>query len=712
MNPLNSSDQLYNLLPAIYRQRDVDQAESLRNFMAIVEGELQLLEADIQGLYENWFIETCDEWVVPYLGDLLGIRGINDEQNAVVSQRARVANAINASRRKGTTLALERLVRDATGWHVKAVEFFERLINTQHVRHIRTGKGSTFDVRQAGMWLNSPFDLTARTPDVYGTSANPGKYNIPNVGIFLWRLRSYPLTHSPARAVTRPNDGRYTFSSTGQDMPLFNRPQDESNPSLAARMINLPVAIRLEDFERDLASYQERYKDPFPAEHRPANTDYYGPQRSLYIVRVDQTEDGTEYSTPVNPMDILASDLNDWSRPPAGKVAVDVRLGRFAFATEEIPTIRADVNYNYGFSADIGGGSYDRHEILAEPLADTWQKSVSKNGLTTTLQQALEEWQIVQKENNHPSAIIGIMDNGIYGGELSIELEAGNQLVIEAVDGMRPNLRLIGNLEIIGPTAGMAKLTINGLLIEGGIEIKGNLNLTINHCTLVPGRLLDEAGDPVYPDYDSLILKAQTGKTEIYITNSIVGPLRLSSGCRSLSIQNSIVDAPAVRGVPRPAIAASDDGQAGPSTSLERTTVFGPVHVMELTLASEVIFTALVNVDSDQGCVRYSYVPSGSITPARFRCQPDLVLAQPAKGRSKDLILSRIRPRFTSTQYGEPGYAQLSSNCVQEIRNGAADDSEMGVFHDLYQSQRETNLRLVLNEYLRLGLQAGIFHIT
>jgi len=34
----------------------------------------------------------------------------------------------------------------------------------------------------------------------------------------------------------------------------------------------------------------------------------------------------------------------------------------------------------------------------------------------------------------------------------------------------------------------------------------------------------------------------------------------------------------------------------------------------------------------------------------------------------------------------------------------------MGVFHHLYGAQRETNLKIRLAEYLRVGLHAGIIH--
>jgi hypothetical protein len=69
-------------------------------------------------------------------------------------------------------------------------------------------------------------------------------------------------------------------------------------------------------------------------------------------------------------------------------------------------------------------------------------------------------------------------------------------------------------------------------------------------------------------------------------------------------------------------------------------------------------------------------------------------------------------PHFTSQRFGDPGYAQLRSTTDKAIREGASDGGEIGVMHPLYQPQRETNLRIRLDEYLRFGLHAGIFYVT
>jgi hypothetical protein len=71
-------------------------------------------------------------------------------------------------------------------------------------------------------------------------------------------------------------------------------------------------------------------------------------------------------------------------------------------------------------------------------------------------------------------------------------------------------------------------------------------------------------------------------------------------------------------------------------------------------------------------------------------------------------VRARVRPVFTSTRYGTPGYAQLSSACADEITTGADDESELGAFHDLRQPQRAADLRARLDEFVPAGTDSGI----
>ena len=44
----------------------------------MIAEQVNVVEEDIAQLYENWFIETCEDWVVPYIGDLIGYRLVHD----------------------------------------------------------------------------------------------------------------------------------------------------------------------------------------------------------------------------------------------------------------------------------------------------------------------------------------------------------------------------------------------------------------------------------------------------------------------------------------------------------------------------------------------------------------------------------------------------------------------------------------------------------
>jgi hypothetical protein len=102
-----------------------------------------------------------------------------------------------------------------------------------------------------------------------------------------------------------------------------------------------------------------------------------------------------------------------------------------------------------------------------------------------------------------------------------------------------------------------------------------------------------------------------------------------------------------------------------------------------------------------QGCVRFCYLPSRSRTPRRYRCVP-----------AADADAAELRPVLTSSRYGDPAYGQLDRRTPEPVWRGADDESEMGAFHHLHQPQREAYLTARLEDYLRFGLEAGLFFAT
>jgi hypothetical protein len=320
--------------------------------------------------------------------------------------------------------------------------------------------------------------------------------------------------------------------------------------------------------------------------------------------------------------------------------------------------------------------------------------------------------------------VIRILDSRRYAEALSIEPADDGWLAIEAADGVRPHLALTAPLTITGnhPRAG---LTLSGLLVEGWVQVSGSLGrLRLLHTTLVPGRSLTAAGDPVTALPSLIAAPGAPGtllNTELRVEAafSITGPLRIPAHAKGLWLLDSIAD-----GVGSAALAGpGGPGDPGPASWLERCTVLGPFRARELSMASEVIFTATVEIQRRQvGCVRFSYLPGDSHTPRRYRCQPDLAVRraeQQAKEQGTvleeaeaDAIRARLVPVFSARRYGRPPYMQLAHGCPEAIRVGAEDGSEMGAFCHLKQAQREANLRLRLEEYLPFGLVSGPIYVT
>ncbi|HEY4281152.1 MAG TPA: hypothetical protein VGM91_23260 [Conexibacter sp.] len=660
-------DHLYALLPAIHRVRDAERGEPLRALISALAEQAMVLEESMAQLYDDQFVETCAEWVVPYIGDLVGARGLHAPAGSGFSERVQVANTLGYRRRKGTAAVLEQLARDVTGWNAHAVEFFQRLITTQYMNHIRLGNLATPDLRR---WeplelLPTPFDTLDHTLEVRRIASRRGKYAIPNVGLFLWRIGAYTSTEATPFEV---DARRYTFDPLGRSFPLYSQPVPETAIEHLAERVNVPMPIS----RRTLAVHKDLY---------------YGHSLSLRVNDVD-----------VEAGDVAVCNLSDfaggWAHTPRSTYAVDPVLGRLALpdSVPDTPAPDVRVSFNYGFSADLGGGEYDRAGTLDDELRPLTRVPTVQADLQTALDDLGGAGAVELVDNAERTLVARTPD--------SIHVAAAGRVELRAANQRRPLLRLSGELVVVGDTG--AELTLDGLLIAGAaIVVRGDLSqLTIRHCTLVPGL---DAG-PLSPDEPSLKIEAPT--VRVRIERSIVGAIRAPLEA-SVEVVDSVVDA---NGPERVAYAATGDAAAGALT-LESCTVIGRIHAHAMPLATNAIlladaaaageWTAPVRVDRRQeGCVRFSFVPPAASVPRRFRCRP-------AAGDDP-----ATRPAFTSRRLGDAAYLQLDDRCPVELREGADDGAEMGAFHLLFQPQREANLRQRLDEYLRLGLEAGIFHAS
>lgn len=763
-----SPDRLYELLPAIHRVRDAERGYPLRALLRVIGEQVDVIEDDIARLYDNWFIETCEDWVVPYIADLIGYRAVHQagdpqsvettdgrNRNKILIPRRDVAATLGSRRRKGTLSLIELLANNVAGWPARAVEFYTLLDWTQHLNHQRLTRGQTVALRDGNALdlIDGPFERMAHTVDVrrIASHRSPGCYNIPTVGLFVWRLKPYSVTHAPAYCLENIGPQCFSFSVLGNNTPLYAKPQLEEELTHIAEEINLPAPIRRRALEERITLRPLKTQ---------ASAAYYGANKSIAIYAPDwPVKSPTKGAPQPIPHEfVIPADLSDWRyRAQRRQIALDPVLGRIVFPAGQLPKRGVWVTYHYAFSADIGGGEYARG--LSEPINFTlYRVTNDKPSADTfeTINAALAKWrQDQQALGSEPAgdvekekwrkdkealraAVIEIEDSSVYSEPLRILLEAGESLQLRAANRTRPVIRLIDNVSdrpdaftISGKKASRFKL--DGLTVMGrGLQINGPdpanperfaegdlCDVVIRHSTLVPGWGLESSCEPRRPNEPSLEIFNTNAR--VIVEASIIGSIyvaadEVQADPVEISISDSIVDATSEE---RVAIGAPSWPLAFAHLSVVRSTIIGKVNTHAITSAENSIFMSLIRVGRRQkGCMRFCYAPPGSRTPQRFHCQPDHAIAtldevkpplsSREKARAKEREAQRVRPRFESSHYGTPAYCQLATDCAEEISRGAEDESEMGIFHDLFNPQRTANLRARLDEYTPAGMEAGI----
>lgn len=714
------SERLYGRLPLHLRRQDHAQGEPLRALLGVIEEQLQALDDDIAGTYRDWFVETCDPDRLPYLADLLGIDGIRDvNARQRFSLRSYVGRTIAFRRRKGTLGVIEDLARSTTGWPTRAVEMFQRLDTTQHLDHIRLHAPRTADMREAHRMdlVDGPFGPEVHTAEVRTAEGADGRYNLPNIALFFWRVDEHPVVGSLAHSLTDgtepPDVTRYTFDPAGRDVVLFNRRNAEDEIAHLAEESDMPGPLRARALGEALA-----HVDP-----ERAGAPYFSETRRAFEVWVDgvrKTADELRIFTPYE----TEPAVDAWSEmlPPPDTVLIDPVRGRIVVHVEPgdpAPT-EVRVAYHYGAPDWLGAGPYPRPELeddLAARAEPDWQIGVSATiapepGVVVgTLQEAVTAWRNAVTNDGARTGRILVMDSSTYvetlSGATSILVPADGHLVLAAAgwdsrekgdldaDGLRPHIR--GDLHVEGSAPGpdqqKGEIRLDGLQVEGSVVVDpGDLGeLHLHSCTVIPElgglRVEPHTGDPI-----------TTGNAELCVrlTASIVGDLDAPETVAQLVAERSVLGALEVPGA---------------KAQIDECTVLREVDVRVLS-ANNSLFLETVEVRQRQaGCLRYCYTPPTSRTPRRFRCQPDTAVAS-APDTPEETTLRRVVPAFSSLVSHHPRYAQLRRLCPPEIREGAEGGSEMGVYHSLQHPTRVANLRLALDQYARVGLEHGFFFVT
>lgn len=697
------ANKLWNLLPSLYRTEDTDKFASngpLRELVNRIGEQGAILRRSIDRMWEDQSIETCDDWAIAYIGDLLATRLVASLDAR--GQRLDVAKTIYYRRRAGTRDILEEIASDITGWDAKVVEFFQRLSRTRHNFDPEIGQpaetpdsagsrllqksqgligsltnttiGGWADLRNAygATKTHSAFDEFFYTADVRQGKGQVGWHNIPRLGVFLWRLQSFHLENITPVAFA-DHEGCYTFDSTGR---LF---EPEQQPS-----------------------------GLFAASSRPFGDGWVSPEEwqlatpiKLLLLTKDLQAETQKLYAAVNladPTRIHSNSLGIFRKPgdfyqllsalePNPEVVINPEYGCFKVLNQQSQE-QLYVSYHYGFSSKIGAGPFDRRILGQQPTP-------KPNPIT-------------EIGGGNPLPDIGtigtlLLKDSLTYNQVSHLLQI-KQVTLRAQNKTRPTIRLPESSSwVFFGGENNSELVLEGLLISGGdIILSGQFQrVTFSCCTLDPGSFDTKSNSFKSADNRELIpchLWVEGQINELILDRCIVGAIatRNQGNIEHLRLNDSIVQA--------------DSKEKALNTSsgkvkLSRCTLLGSAKVHRLE-ASECIFDDIVEVENtQQGCVRFSAWATGSHLPHPY----------------ESVEIPPKYPLFNSHIYGYPAYAQLQAGVDAAILSGkegatisagAEDGSEMGAFAREKNPIKERSLRLKYEEYMPLGLIPVIIYVT
>lgn len=756
---------LFERVPAVYRTRDADPSRSgqFEAFIGLMDEILAGIDADIDTLYHDQFIETCADWVVPYIGDLLGVTHLKGDPFTL---RADTARTVALRRRRGTLGAMESLAFNLAGWAAHAVEMRERMIWNQHLNHQRPDRGGvlpqslprhladpvrhgTVTLRDPGVlsFLGGAFDGFARTVDLKPTDGIHPRPNLPNMVLFLWRLRDFlvpvarPL-HVETVEIASPDPGEAAFAARyiveplgrplrlfntfrydpGADPPEFSVPDRTPGPMPAARLEDGPPTGNASEYIAVDIFDGGRPDDPGDGAvgltvHLPASA-FAGTTWTTRGANLCAWEDGLR--TPLLEREIVVD-------PVRGRVLLGV-----VDDTNEGAALRNRLRLSYTYAAPGPVGAHPVSRTfedtiwpdLAEPEIVTATAHPGGAGLRAALSGLATEG---------PPRIIEIPDSMTHRLDLStiddIVDEDGPTLTlarpfwIRARTGQRPVIELRQPLRMRAADPSDQGLTrALNIRIDGAFVTPRNVpvadaivtraavnSLAFHGVTLDPGghRLLDgtaagatAAHQPALaltPDLgfaDPAALEAFEELPQVTLVRSVAGPIAMGSRY-TLRLEDSIVD-----GGDDLAIAATETPNTGygPILTVDGATILGRSRVRAATGDGGLFRDRLEVRDHQSGCLRYCYFSGDADRlPPHFAC----VFGPTAK------------VAFTSVTHHQPGYGQLHRvRTSQSVLNGGPAADEIGAYGFLFNTHKFKNLGIRLREFAPVGVRPILATVT
>lgn len=756
------TEKLWNWIPGFYREEDAytDTPGTLREIIEDMGEQSAELRRTLDRLWENSFVELADDHALVKLGELVATRMVH-----VLNRRARrvdVARTIYYRRRKGTPWVLERLINDIAGWTGSHLDTRRRLARTYHLLEPRP-ELLPVTLTPRGGWANlrSPripalaftaFEELSHTPDFRRHYGHEGRYGIPKIGVHVHRMRAMKIEF-PTVAVldSASSPPKFALDPSGRAVPLFQpadrpsgdswtRPREWQMPRVIERRLLAHAEYEWTDATIDalavgptvnartlLKRYSgwrvrsnvelERLINSFPAvdaasidvaELKAAALVADCGSARLYgtALALDVAADNDDPPN-LSRQQVLVANLSEWGTNLDASLLTDHVAIIDPVTGAAISSTAVDTNkliapiLHYGAPSELGAGPYDRRasvETVGVTQLDGGGDLVGPIGLTPTGTTAVDE--IINSKTYTPAAISGVEDYRLQAASLErpyllISDDDATWTITAAAKGPGDVRKLVldglwigvedadATYPLVLVNADDPAPTVLGKLVLAGTWDR----VEIRHCTLDPGgeKIRTAPTECVPIPYVSLQIDGYV--EELIIESSILGPIVENnedlSPCSAgkVTIRDSIVINP----------------ESGPveaiSTKLaevhiERSTIIGNVTVNRLYASDTLITGAGTIADLQHGCFRFSAGVEGKWPhPFEHFDFPEFEDAW-----------------IETTTFGQPSYMRITELAPIELRTGAENHCEMGVYNRLIEPIKLADLRAKLEEFMPFDL--------
>jgi hypothetical protein len=681
--------RIADLLPPAVRSAARDDPDRLRLLDALlnaVDGQQALLTREIDGLWQDLFVDSCADEALPYIGGLLGL--------PPDATRLEIAHTIALRRRKGTPGALEDFAEVLTGWTARVVEGWQVTVWSQRLAHPPPLRPAT--IRLAGADLarvGTPFERARRTVDLR-RRWHPAA---ADVVVWPWHVRTYrDVEVAPLPGTT----ARFALHPLGSDAPLYVQPRplvlgsDVTGASAAARTrteTDAPVRATY-DVLLALADDGDVTVGDLWTLHAghpladPGGTD----DPPLIRLTVDDV--------PIGPADLRFGSLPRGAPPPAppppSGAIVDLARGHVEVGASVTGTVRA--TWHRAQAGSLGAIAADgivtpgaRVVVEVDP-----QRAGTVAGIVGTVDDAF-----AAARARSAAAGLTAADSQPGRPDVEIRLLTSDRLAAPAPQAFVPDAprwRIVAAALATPTIVGDLDLDLDEGCVEiEGVHLTGDLRggaglrgLTLRSVTMDPA-----AGA-------SVTLAADAWTTAVHLERSLLPTVHAELSAYPLTIRDCVVDGRgAAHRVCDPLPPASGSGVAvaatdrfAPALDAEGVTFLGTVACDAVRASDCILVDGLTVVQTESGCLRYCDLgpsdPAG--LPPTYRCGP----FPPAQ--------------FASTRFASAGYVAPLLDETDPRTTAASDGGEIGAYHRDGRPARVGRLRDRIHEFVPLGVDVTV----